>query len=180
MRVQCIRIDKDCSKDLIQANSHDDDLETDVINDGGLDDIKQQSIEITDEIESIKLSCGHGIMPHCKTLYEYCMEQISKGQTELKCLQCNDKLELSMIKNKFLTDKQVYEIEKGLTRNNFLSDPERLKECPYCGLFIENNGTNIKVTCPICKEVFCWKCTTNWNATSHKDCETAQFKCCLS
>jgi len=150
------------------------------MNDEAFDDIKPKPIRIADEkhlyeCASMKLPCGHGIAPHSKSLFEYCANQVSKGNIEIKCLICDKKLELSMIKSMLLTEKQMYEIEIGLSRNYFLSDPEKHKECPQCGLFIENTGTRIKMQCPICNEMFCWRCKANWNAASHKDC--AKRKC---
>ena len=183
IRAQCTGIDKSHSKGLqvtstskTHIKSHEDDLK---IHDEVLDNIKFKSIKIVDEkflieCSSMKLPCGHGIAPHSKSLSEYCIKQVSKGNTEIKCLVCDKKLELSMLKSMLLTEKQMYKIEMGLTRNYFLSDPEKHKECPQCGLFIENTGTRIKMKCPICKEMFCWKCKTNWNATSHKDCATTK------
>ena len=106
IRAQCTGIDKSNSKGLqvtstskTHIKSHEDDLK---ILDEVLDDIKFKSIKIVDEkflieCSSMKLPCGHGIAPHSKSLSEYCIKQVSKGNTEIKCLVCDKKLELSML-----------------------------------------------------------------------------------
>jgi len=158
-----------------KKKGHGDDFEMRVINDEAFDDksIKMADKKYLNQCLSMKLPCGHGIAPHYKSLFEYCIKQVSIGNFEIKCLICDKTLKLSMIKSMVLTDKQMYEIEMGLSRNYLFSDLEKCKECPKCGLFIENTGTGVKMHCPICNKIFCWKCKANWNsnAASHKDCE---------
>ncbi|KAG7524316.1 hypothetical protein JOB18_010307 [Solea senegalensis] len=72
-------------------------------------------------------------------------------------------------------DMDVYELfHKKLTEHALMKDPKFLWCCHCVSGFI-NDGDQLKVTCPSCRQSFCTQCKKPWEA-QHQDLSCEQFQ----